>query len=103
MTKQTYRVSFFKKLIDSTGHPVDACQGVIEVRAPTKDRAIKLAKNAFANSKDVLIWSLRADYETVEQLPHRTPFPGCRAEEASGAILAMGDARPHASDRRLTP
>jgi hypothetical protein len=94
MTKQIYRVSFFKTLTDSTGHPVDACQGVIEVRAPTKDRAIRLAENAFANSKDVLKWSLRADYETVERLAYRPRDPMCCAEQADSQVLAMGHARP---------
>ena len=93
MTKQIYRVSFFKTLTDSTGHPVDACQGVIEVRAPTKDRAIRLAENAFANSKDVLRWSLRADYETVERLAYRPRGSMCRAERADSQIPAMVDAR----------
>src|SRR5215472_16993601 len=93
MMKQTYRVSFFKTLTDSTGHPVDACQGVIEVRAPTKDRAIRLAENAFANSKDVLRWWLRADYETVERLAHRPRGAMCCAEQADSQVLAMVDAR----------
>jgi hypothetical protein len=93
MTKQTYRISFFKNLTDSTGHPVDACQGVIEVRAPTRDRAIELAKSAFARFKDVLIWSLRADYQTVERLPHRAGLPTCYAEAADGDVLAIGNGR----------
>ena len=46
--EQIYRVSFFKQLADSTGHPVDACQGAVEVRAPTEDRAIELARKMFA-------------------------------------------------------
>jgi hypothetical protein len=30
-----YRVSFFKKLTDSTGHPFDVSQGIVEVRGDT--------------------------------------------------------------------
>ena len=48
-----YRVSFFKQLTDSTGHPFDACQGAVEVRAPSQDRAIELARQMFAELKDV--------------------------------------------------
>jgi hypothetical protein len=70
--KQIYRVSFFKKLTDSTGHPVDACQGTVEVRAPTQDCAIDLARHRFAALKDVGSWSLRADYETAELLAARS-------------------------------
>ena len=65
---QIYRVSFFKNLVDSYGHPVDACQGVVEVRAPSEDRALELARQRFAKLKYVRSWSLRADYEKVELL-----------------------------------
>jgi hypothetical protein len=67
MLKQSYRVNFFKTLTDSTGHPVHAWQGVIEVYAPTEDHAIEHAKRAFARSKDVSDWSLRADYQSIER------------------------------------
>jgi hypothetical protein len=66
-----YRVSFFKKLTDSTGHPVDACQGTVEVQASSEDSAIGVARRAFAELKDVGEWSLRADYEAMEFLPER--------------------------------
>jgi len=68
---QIYRVSFFKNLVDSYGHPVDACQGVVEVRAPSEDRALELARQRFAKLKYVRSWSLRADYEKVELLASR--------------------------------
>jgi hypothetical protein len=69
--KQIYRVSFFKKLTDSNGHPVDAWQGAVEVRATSRDGAIDLARPRFADLKDVGSWTLRADYETVELLASR--------------------------------
>jgi hypothetical protein len=68
---QIYHVSFFKCLADSYGHSVDACQGAVEVRAQSEDRAIELARRKFAELKDVGIWSLRADYEKVELLASR--------------------------------
>jgi hypothetical protein len=68
---QIYRVSFFKRLTDSTGHPVDACQGTVEVNASGKDRAIKVARAKFAELGDVAIWSMRADYARAEALPGR--------------------------------
>jgi hypothetical protein len=67
--EQDYCVSFFKKLIDSTGHPVNAWQGVVEVRAISPEAAGTAARRMFAKSKDVLDWSLRADDEVVEPLP----------------------------------
>ncbi len=69
--QQIYRVSFFKRLIDSNGHPVDACQGTVEVRAPDQGDAIAQARSRFAELKKVVSWSLRADYETVELLATR--------------------------------
>lgn len=63
-----YRVEFFKKLADSTGHEVEACQGTVEVAAASKPRAIDTARQKFAESEHVGVWSLRADYERVELL-----------------------------------
>jgi hypothetical protein len=74
--RKTYRVSFFKKLVDSSGHPVDACQGVIEVGAISAKRAIVQARLTFAERSHIGHWSLHADYETVEAIPahERTPI-----------------------------
>jgi hypothetical protein len=66
--KQNYRVSFFKRLVDSTGHPFDACQGVVEVRAISTKTAAD-GKRIFAELKGVKDWSLRADHESVELIP----------------------------------
>ncbi len=68
---QIYRVGFYKRLVDSNGHPVDACQGIVEVRGSSRDRAIADARLQFAKTSGVSNWSLRADYETVEALPKR--------------------------------
>lgn len=66
-----YRVSFFKKLTDSTGHPASPCQGTIDVRASCEEVAIESARRQFAELADVAGWWLRADYEEVELLPAR--------------------------------
>jgi hypothetical protein len=66
-----YRVAFFKRLTDSTGHPVSPCQGAVEVRASSEARAIELARLRFAELSGVSVWSLRADYEKVELLSTR--------------------------------
>ena len=68
---QIYRVSFFKRLTDSTGRPVDACQGAVEVSASSEGRAVNMARLKFAELEDVSIWSLRADYEKTELLSAR--------------------------------
>ena len=66
-----YRVAFYKRLVDSNGHPGDPCQGVVEVRAPNRAGAMADARLRFAELKGVSQWSLRADYETVEALSAR--------------------------------
>lgn len=71
--RQLYQVTFIKKLVDSTGHPVDAAQGSIEISARSQERAIDDARVAFAELKDVRIWSLRADYVSVEPLAALAP------------------------------
>jgi hypothetical protein len=69
--EKIYYVSFFKRLVDSNGRPATTCQGAVEVRAPDQDRAIELARQRFAELKDVADWSMRADYEMVELLVSR--------------------------------
>jgi hypothetical protein len=66
-----YRVSFFKKLVDSTGHPFEPCQGVVDIRAINQERAIENARLKFAEIKDVGDWSLRADRASVQLFPGR--------------------------------
>jgi hypothetical protein len=66
-----YRISFFKRLTDSTGHPASPCQGVVEVRASSEDRARELARQRFAGLARVSTWSFRADYEKIELLSTR--------------------------------
>ena len=78
---QLYRICFFKKLVDSTGHPVDACQDDLKVLASAQERAIEDARLMFAIRRDIPHWSLHADYETVEVLPGR--------EWSSTAVNAM--------------
>jgi hypothetical protein len=70
-----YRVSFFKKLVDSTGHPFEPCQGVVDTRALDQELAIENARLKFAEIKDVGDWSLRADYASVELFPARKRIP----------------------------
>ena len=76
---RTYRVSFFKRLADSTGHAVEAWQGSVEIAAPNKPRAIEAARQKFAEAENVGLWSLRADYEKAELLPARRKPPSRHA------------------------
>ncbi len=80
-----YRVSFFKTLVDSTGHRADPCQGIVEVRAATRDAAVENARHRFAELKGIAIWSLYADYDVVEELPAR------RRISKSAWVKSIGD------------
>ena len=68
--RQMYRVSFFKKLTDSTGHPVDEARGPKFV-LPAGMAQLSLPGPGSPKIKDVGTWTLRADYETVELLASR--------------------------------
>jgi hypothetical protein len=63
--EQIYRVSFFKRLVDSSGHPSAPEQGAIEVHAASEDEAVELARLKFAKIKDVCSRSHRADYHAL--------------------------------------
>lgn len=74
--EEIYSVSFFKKLTGGSGHPVDACQGTVEVHATDKASAIERARLRFAELQEVGVWSLRADYEEAKLLPARKRTSG---------------------------
>jgi hypothetical protein len=44
----------------------------VEVHAEEAEVAVEFARSEFARVKDVVRWTLRADYETAEMLPQRT-------------------------------
>jgi hypothetical protein len=74
--EQIYRVSFFKRLVDSSGHPRATEQGAVEVHAVSEDDAIKRARLKFAKIKGVSSWSFRADYHEAALLSGRTRHSG---------------------------
>jgi hypothetical protein len=69
--KPIYRVSFFKKLTNSTGHLFDVCQGAVEVHTCSPERAVEAARVRFAEINHDRSWNVRADYEKIEFLPTR--------------------------------
>jgi len=63
----TYRVSFFKKLLSSDGHPFKCIQLAIEVRhARSADRAVKAAELRYKRLHRVHDWTLYADCLELE-------------------------------------
>jgi len=85
-----YRVSFFKRLADSTGHAVDACQATLEVSAHSEQQAIITARRRFAEDADVGTWSLRADYETAVLADTPPAGPGSRKLASGHAASRQG-------------
>lgn len=88
-----YRVSFFKRLADSTGHAVDACQATVEVAAPSKQQAISLARRRFAEDAAIGTWWLRADYETAVLAD--TPSSGAGSRKLLSNHPAPRQVMPH--------
>jgi hypothetical protein len=83
-----YRVCFFKRLTDSTGHPVNACQGTFEVHALDQEGATEDGRLAFAKLRGIPHWSLHADYETVELLCIRKRIPKSARSKSAGEVAA---------------
>ncbi len=62
-----YRVSFFKHLVNSDGHPFRCIQQVIEVRqARSPDRAVKAAELRYERLHRVHDWTLHSDCLELE-------------------------------------
>ena len=62
-----YRVSFFKYLLSSDGHPAKALQRTIKVkRAKTAERAIKAAQLRYERECELPEWSLHADSMEIQ-------------------------------------
>jgi hypothetical protein len=62
-----YKVSFFKNLQGSDGHPVKGLQRAIDIRhARSFDRAVKAAEREYEHFHHVAYWWLHADFFEVE-------------------------------------
>jgi hypothetical protein len=79
MDEMRFQVSFFKTLMDSSGHLHECCQGEIAVQAVDEVTAVSAARKHFALSKHIPDWSLYADYAIARS---------CRNEKmASSPVL----------------
>jgi hypothetical protein len=64
---RTYRVSFFKNLVNDNGKPFKICQRAIEIRlAHSRERAIKAAQLRSARVEGIPDWTFHADLLEVE-------------------------------------
>ena len=63
----TYRISFFKEVLSSDGHPFKCLQQAIEIGgARTANRAVQAAEREYQNLRGIHDWRLHADYVEVE-------------------------------------
>ena len=65
---QRFRVKFFKKIADATGHEHKMCQREFDVDAASEGEAMEKAKSLFSSAEHSEDWSLRADVIEVELL-----------------------------------
>lgn len=56
-----FKVSFFKNLLSSDGHPFKALQRVVEVNSKSTEDAVDKAQQEFARDRDIRDWRLHAD------------------------------------------
>jgi hypothetical protein len=62
-----YRVSFFKDVLSSDGHPFKCLQQVFEIRdARSAHRAVQAAECQYQGLRGIQKWTLHADYLEVE-------------------------------------
>jgi hypothetical protein len=62
-----YRLTFFKDLLSSDGHPFKCVQGVVEIRnARSVDRAVQAAEFRYERLHGVHDWMLHADCLELE-------------------------------------
>jgi hypothetical protein len=67
-----YRVSFFKTLLSSDGHPFKCLQHAVDVcNAEDIDRAIETAKRHYERLRHVPDWTLHADTFEVQTTADR--------------------------------
>src|ERR1700693_5773010 len=93
---RTYRVMFFKTLINSYGKVFEVCQRTIDVSsARNTDHAVKQAKRRFEQCENINDWRLHADYFQVDALS--APPDAIRATECGQALSVVHQRRigPH--------
>ena len=63
----SYRVTFFKNLVNSNGHQFTCPQGTIEIlRARNYRRAFQAAERRYERVKKIANWTLYADFAELE-------------------------------------
>ena len=72
----SYRVTFFKNLVDSNGHQFKCPQGSIDIRRARSDkRALQAAQRRYERAKNISHWTLFADVAEFEAIG---PDGSCR-------------------------
>ena len=73
----SYRVTFYKNLVNSNGHEFKCQQGSIDIRRARSDkRALQAAQRRYERAKKIGDWTLYADVAELERLgQYRQPPP----------------------------
>jgi hypothetical protein len=65
----SYRVTFFKNLVNSNGHESKCPQGSIDIlRARSDERALQAAQRRYERAKKIGNWTLYADVAELDAL-----------------------------------
>jgi hypothetical protein len=65
----TYRVTFFKNLVNSNGHQFKCQQGMVEIHcARNRERALEAAQRRYERAKNVGNWTIYADIAELEAI-----------------------------------
>jgi hypothetical protein len=98
-----YRVTFFKNLLSSDGHPFKCIQRAIDIRhARDADRAVEAAELRYERLHRVHDWTLYADFlelevdgKKVDYCPPEMELMSVPARlSATSMLFVTGDTRP---------
>jgi hypothetical protein len=99
----SYRVSFFKDVLSSDGHPFTCLQKVIEIRrVKSADRAVQAAKRQYQELRGIYDWTLHADYFELEVDGKKVDYCPKEAEGRAGRapLLSTSRERPKRAHQR---
>ena len=90
-----YRVTFFKNLLSSDGHPFKCIQRAIDIRhARDADRAVEAAELRYERLHRVHDWTLYADFLELEVDGKNGTNVGDARLSATSMLFVTGDTRP---------
>ena len=89
----SYRVTFFKNLVNSNGHEFKCQQGSIDIRRARSDkRALKAAQRRYERAKKISDWTLYADVAELDAVETMATRCGSLSPLRTRSLIGERDA-----------